>query len=65
MHRVAREQSNAIDLSDPGQLLWWCRAFSVSREELWQAVRTVGNRPRDVGGYLRMESTDPPSVESH
>ena len=52
-------ECNTIDLSDPAQLRWWCKAFSVSPEELWQAVRTVGNQPRDVGGYLRMESAEP------
>jgi hypothetical protein len=51
-------ERNTIDMSDAGQVLWWCRAFSVSREELWQAVRTVGNQPRDVGSYLRMETAE-------
>lgn len=51
-------ERNVIDLSDPGHVLWWCKAFSVTREELWHAVRTVGNKPRDVGGYLRMETVE-------
>ena len=51
-------ERNMIDMSDAGHVQWWCKAFSVSREELWQAVRTVGNKPRDVGGYLRMESAE-------
>lgn len=44
-----------IDLTKQTDVLYWCRIFDVSMDELRDAVHHAGHQPDEVERYLRQK----------
>ena len=54
----SERESNQVEINESQQLRYWSDKFSVTHEELKQAVNAVGNDPGDVLEYLNNRTED-------
>jgi hypothetical protein len=53
--RSGRHDLRCIQIDEPEEVQYWMMVFSCGRQELLEAVETVGPAPVDVGAYLADE----------
>jgi hypothetical protein len=46
------EDAYLVHLHEEWEVIYWCKKFNCSRDELKQAVEAVGNLPGEVKAYL-------------
>ncbi len=51
-HTSISPEEWCIDMDDSWLVLWWCRQLGLTKSQLEQAVRTVGNSITEVKEYL-------------
>lgn len=49
------QEPDRVALGDESSILYWTSRFDVSREELEEAVETVGDSPAAVAAYLNVD----------
>lgn len=52
-NELRTEATRRIDLTRETDVLFWCRVFDISMEELRQAVHHAGHEVDEVERYLR------------
>ncbi|MCZ8284958.1 MAG: DUF3606 domain-containing protein [Bacteroidia bacterium] len=50
------EDAYLVHLHEEWEVIYWCKKFNCSRDELKQAVDAVGNMPGEVKAYLLWRS---------
>ncbi|MGV3570880.1 MAG: DUF3606 domain-containing protein [Ramlibacter sp.] len=55
------ERSRRIDLTSQTDVLFWCRVFDVTMEQLREAVHHAGHQTDAVERYLREKRTAGPA----
>lgn len=55
------EASRRIDLTKQTDVLYWCRIFDVSMDQLRDAVHHAGHQPDAVERYLREKNGSAPA----
>lgn len=45
-----------VHLHEEWEVIYWCKKYNCSKDELRQAVEAVGNLPEEVRAYLQWKA---------
>lgn len=50
------EDAFLVHINEEWEIIYWCKKFDCNKEELLQAIDTVGNSPTDIKFYFLRRS---------